>query len=139
MPETIAVMQRDTVTRKPSTAVFIILLLTLWGLNLADTFQTLYLVANSMLQQEANYFINYFLEKGPATLFIVKVLAMILISSMLIRGWADSRGVKVLGIHYTREQVRMAIQVMLTAGNIYYCLIVFFPFFALWISGSFNP
>jgi hypothetical protein len=126
-------------TGKPSTAVFIILLITLWGLNLADTFQTIYLATSGMLQQEANYFINFFLLKGPATLFLVKILALILITSMLIRAWVDKRGLKIFGIQYTLNQVRATVQFMLTAGAIYYILIVFFPFFALWISGSFSP
>jgi uncharacterized membrane protein len=99
----------------------------------------MYLSSSGMLSQEANWFINFFLLKGPAVLLLVKVLALILISSMLIRGWNDCRGIKVLDAQYNRDQVRAAIQFMLTIGIIYYVIIVAFPFVALLVSGSFNP
>ena len=127
------------ISKKPSTGVFLIQLVTLWCLNLADTFQTSYLAANSMLEHEVNYMIRYVLLKGTLSLFLVKVLALILISSMLIRGWMDIRGVQILDARYSRDQVRAAIQVMLTFGIIYYVVIVVFPFLALLVSGSFNP
>jgi hypothetical protein len=139
MSAPVSVVPIKIASGKPSTPVFLIQLVTLWGLNLADTFQTMYLSASGMLSQEANLFINFFLLKGPAILLIVKVLALILISSMLIRGWYDFRGIKVLSAQYSRDQVRAAIQFMLTVGIIYYVIIVAFPFIALFVSGSFNP
>lgn len=125
-------------SRAPSTAVFVILLITLWGLNLADAFQTIYFATNGMLAQEVNYFIDFFLKKGTGIFLDIKVLAMILISIMLIRGWNDKTGIKVLRTQYSRDDVRSSMLLMLTVGNIFYIIVVSFPFVALFSSGSFN-
>ncbi len=125
--------------RVPSTAAFVILLITLWGLNLADAFQTIYLATSEMLAQEANFFIEFFLNKGPVFVLIIKILAMIFITTMLIRGWNDKQGIKVFRIQYSRDDVRNSILLMLTAGIIFYIVVVIFPFIALVASGSFNP
>lgn len=138
MSDTVAVLQMNSKPRVPSTAAFVILLVTLWGLNLADAFQTIYLATSGMLAQEANYFIDFFLKKGPVFVLIIKVLAMIFITTMLIRGWNDKQGIKVFRTQYSRDNVRNSMLLMLTVGNIFYVVVVIFPFIALVASGSFN-
>lgn len=123
----------------PTTGMFIILLITLWALNLADTFQTIFLKESGHLAQEANYFIDFFLSKSTLAFIAAKILALILISSVLIRGWIDKKGIKLGAAHYPREAVRNSIYFMLVAGVIYYTIIVIFPFTALLLSGSFQP
>jgi hypothetical protein len=125
--------------RVPTTGTFIVLLVTLWALNLADTFQTLYLKESGFLAKEANYFIDYFLSEGRAEFLGAKILALILVSSILGRGWFDRRGCTLGGHCWELPLVRRAIILLLSAGVIYYIIIVAFPFFALTISGLFNP
>jgi hypothetical protein len=124
--------------RAPSTAAFIILLVTLWALNLADIFQTLYLKESGFLQQEANYFIDYFLKEGRLPFFGAKFFALLLISLILFRGWFDKSGLTFLGRHYDRDKARGSIQFLLSIGVLYYTAIVFFPFLAMFISGMFT-
>ena len=123
--------------RMPATASFMILLITLWALNLADIFQTVYLKESGFLAQEANYFVDFFLREGRAVFFFAKVLALILITSMLCRGWFDKHGLKLGTIFYPPDQVRKSIHLLLVSGVIYYTLIVGFPFFAMLIAGMF--
>jgi hypothetical protein len=139
LSDTVAALIMNSKPRVPSTAAFVILLITLWALNLADAFQTIYFATNDMLAQEANFFIDFFLKKGPGFVLIIKILAMIFITIMLIRGWNDKKGIKVFRIQYSRDDVRNSILVMLTAGIIFYIVVVIFPFVALFASGSFNP
>ena len=115
-----------------------ILLITLWALNLADLFQTVYLKETGFLAKEANYFVDFFLKSGHLQFFLAKILALVLITSILLRGWFDRRGIKLGANRYTREQVRSSLQFLLIAGIIYYVLIVGFPFFAMAISGLFT-
>ncbi len=124
--------------QKPLTGTFIILLITLWALNLADTFQTLYLKESGQLASEANWFINFFLEKGRLPFFGAKVIALIFITVILFRGWMDKRGIKFYGGTYTLEQVRRAILFLLSAGVFYYIVIVSFPFLIMLIGGAFT-
>lgn len=138
MSDTVAVLQMNSKPRVPSTATFVILLITLWGLNLADAFQTIYFETNGMLAQEVNYFIDFFLKKGTGIFLGIKILAMILITIMLIRGWNDKTGIKVFRTQYSRDNVRSSMLLMLTVGNIFYVIVVSFPFVALFASGSFN-
>ena len=122
----------------PATGAFIILVLTLWALNLADIFQTLYLKESGFLAQEANWFIDFFLKEGKTPFFLAKLLALILITSMLLRGWFDRRGIRLFRAAYTQEQARAAIYFLLAAGVMYYIFIVGFPFVAMLISGLFT-
>jgi len=119
------------------TGTFFILLITLWALNVADIFQTLYLKYSGLLAEEANYFIDFFLKKGGAPFFWAKVLALLLVTSILCRGWFDRKGIVFGSTHYSREQGRRSILMLLIAGVIYYTLIVIFPFIALVMSGLF--
>jgi hypothetical protein len=123
----------------PTTGAFVILLLTLWSLNLADLFQTVFLKESGFLAQEANFFVDFFLREGRAAFFLSKVLALVLISSILIRGWFDKRGVLLGNYRYDRDKVRSSIHFLLVAGVIYYIVIVAFPFIALALSGLFTP
>jgi hypothetical protein len=123
--------------RVPTTGAFIILLIVIWALNLADTFQTLYLKQSGFLAEEANWFIDFFLKEGRAQFFLAKVLALILITSILVRGWIDKKGIRIFSIQYSQNQARAAIYFLLAAGAIYYIFIVGFPFVALLISGLF--
>lgn len=122
----------------PTTGAFFILLITLWALNLADIFQTLFLKHSGLLAVEANYFINFFLAKGVAPFFWAKMLAMILVTLMLFRGWFDKDGITFGSAHYEPTQVRGAIYFLLVSVVIYYTLIVGFPFFAMLLSGMFT-
>ena len=124
--------------RVPSTATFILLLLTLWALNLTDVFQTLFLKESGFLAAEANMFVDFFLKGGRAPFFLSKVLALILITSILARGWFDKRGIRLNNYHYDRDKVRASIHFLLVAGVIYYILIVAFPFIVLALSGLFS-
>jgi hypothetical protein len=124
--------------RGPTTGSFVILLVTLWALNLADIFQTLYLQASGMLAQEANYVMGFFLHGGPLRFLLAKVFALILITSILSRGWSDRRGIKMGGAHYSLSQVRASIYLLLAAGVVYFTLIVVLPFIVLVLSGLFT-
>ena len=126
-------------SREPTFAVFLVLLVTLWALNLADVFQTLYLKGSGFLATEANSVIDLFLNKGAVPFFLAKVLAMVLVTSMLLRGWFDKTGFKFLGVYYPPDQVRRFIIFLLMAGVIYYVIIVFLPFAALSLTGLFEP
>jgi hypothetical protein len=122
----------------PSTGIFWMLLITLWALNFADTMQTLYLNETGFLAQEANLFMDFFLKEGRLSLFGAKILALLLVSLILGRGWFDLNGITMQGRRYTQDQVRRAISFLLSAGVIYYILIVVFPFIAMFISGFFT-
>ena len=124
--------------RVPTTGAFITLLITIWALNLADIYQTLYLKESGFLAEEANWFIDFFLKEGRAPFFLAKLLALILITSILIRGWIDQRGIKLFNIQYDQAQARAAIYFLLGAGAVYYIFIVGFPFVAMLISGMFT-
>lgn len=124
--------------RVPGTGAFIILLITLWALNLADIYQTLYLKQSGLLAEEANWFIDFFLKEGRTPFFLAKILALILITSIVIRGWIDQKGIRLLNIQYTQGQARAAIYFLLSAGVIYYIFIVGFPFAAMLVSGLFT-
>jgi hypothetical protein len=137
MTETGNNKKHDDRHNAPSTGTFVILLITLWALNFADIFQTLYLKQSGMLALEANYFVDFFLRKGGAPFFWAKVLALVLVTSMLIRGWIDRKGISVGNLQFTPESGRRAIQLLLIAGVLYYTLIVVFPFIALAMSGLF--
>jgi hypothetical protein len=121
----------------PTLGSFVLLLVTLWSLNLADIFQTMYLKQSGFLASEANYVADFFLKGGGAPFFWAKVLALVLITSILVRGWFDKKGIKVGSARYTTVQVRQSIQFMLVAGIIYYTLIVVFPFVAMTMAGMF--
>ena len=125
--------------RIPATSTFIILLVLLWALNLADIFQTLYLKETEILAMEANYFIDFFLREGRGPFIGAKLLALVLITSFLFRGWFDKRGCTVLGYCYELPLLRRAIVLLLISGTIYYIIIVAFPFFAMLISGYLTP
>jgi len=125
--------------RIPSTGTFIVLLIVLWVLNFADIFQTLYLKESGFLAKEANLFINFFLEKGHVEFLLAKILALVLITSILIRGWADRKGCVIGGYCWKPHILKRAIILLLNAGVIYYILIVAFPFFAMTLSGLFEP
>jgi len=122
----------------PGTGTFWILLLTLWALNLADIFQTLYLKESGFLAQEANLFIDFFLREGAWQFFGAKVLALVLVTLILSRGWFDATGIKFQGTQYSQLQVRKAISFLLSVGVLYYVVIVVFPFIAMLISGFFT-
>jgi hypothetical protein len=122
----------------PSTTTFVILLITLWALNFADIFQTLYLKQSGMLASEANYFVDFFLKEGGAPFFWAKCLALVLVTSILIRGWVDRKGISVGSMRFTPESGKKAIQFLLLAGVFYYSIIVIFPFIALVMSGLFS-
>ena len=124
--------------RGPSTGSFVILLVTLWALNLADMFQTLYLKSSGLLAEEANAFINFFLREGHVYFIGAKVLAMFLISLILVRGWNSKTGLIIFRDRYDLMSARKAINFLLSAGVIYYILIVIFPFIAMYVSGSFT-
>jgi hypothetical protein len=126
-------------SNEPATVAFFMLIITLWALNLADLFQTLYLKQSGLLAQEANLFVNFFLEKSHLFFFMGKVLALILITSIISRGWFDKKGIKIGNLHYPRSQVRCSIYFLLSTGVIYYTIIVAFPFFAMLIAGWFSP
>ena len=125
--------------RKPTTGTFAILLVTLWALNIADTFQTIFLKVSGFLAHEANYFIDFFLSEGHLQFFSAKILALILVTSVLVRGWRDRRGLNMGSSHYNQEQVQRTIALLLMAGVIYYIIIVVLPFVALTLSGLFAP
>lgn len=131
--------RKDINIAQPPTGTFIALLITLWALNFADIFQTLYLKESGFLAQEANNFIAFFLNSGVVQFFGAKVLALILVTSVLSRGWFDRRGMKFGGKHYSPLNVRQSISVLLVGGVIYYTLIVLLPFILLSISGLFAP
>jgi hypothetical protein len=124
---------------KASTSTFFILVVTLWCLNIADLSQTLYLKHAGLLGEEVNKFIQLFLDESSRAFIAAKLLALILITSILLRGWFDQSGVKTYGVKYSMEQVRRTINLMLTTGVIYYVLIVGFPFIGMLMSGYFNP
>lgn len=125
--------------RYPTTGTFVVLLITLWALNIADTFQTLFLKTSGFLAQEANYFIDFFLTEGHLQFFSAKILALILVTSVLARGWRDRRGLNIGSSHYNQGQVQRTIALLLMAGVIYYIIIVALPFVALTLSGLFAP
>jgi len=122
----------------PSTGAFLILLVTLWALNLADIFQTLYLKEVGLLASEANIFIDFFLKGGRGYFFLAKLLALVLISLILVRGWLDRGGIKMYGTTFSQADVRKAIHFLLSAGVVYYTVIVIFPFIAMLLSGFFT-
>jgi len=126
-------------TKVPSTASFVVLLVTLWALNLADTYQTLYLKESGFLAREANVFIDFFLKEGRWEFLLAKVLALMLVTSILIRGWNHGEGIRLFRIEFSREQARAAMHFLLMAGVTYYIFIVGFPFIALLLSGAFTP
>ncbi len=126
------------VRRIPTTGSFWVLIITLWALNLADTYQTLYLKSTGFLAQEANYFIDFFLREGVWQFVFAKVLALILVTSIIARGWFDRKGISFFRVEYSRDQARAAIHFLLTAGVIYYIFIVGFPFAAMLLSGMFT-
>jgi len=130
--------QADVKSSGPSTGTFIVLLVVLWALNFADIFQTLYLKETGLLEQEANFFINFFLKEGRAPFIGAKVLALILITLMLVRGWNSTTGIRTRGVNYNPTQVRQAINFLLSAGVFYYTLIVVFPFIAMLLAGVFT-
>ena len=130
--------QADVQSSGPPTGTFILLLVVLWALNLADIFQTLYLKETGLLEQEANFFIDFFLKEGRAPFIGAKVLALILITLMLVRGWNSTTGITMRGGNYNPTQVRQAIYFLLSAGVFYYTLIVVFPFLAMLIAGVFT-
>jgi len=123
----------------PSTGSFIILIIVLWALNLADIFQTLYLKNSELLEQEANWFINYFLQSGPRAFIGAKVLALVLITLILVRGWFDKKGLQLYGKFYEQVQVRCTLHFLLLAGVLYYTIIVIFPFVGMFLAGYFTP
>ncbi len=127
------------VQRAPAIGTFVVLLAVLWALNLVDTFQTMFLKESGFLAIEANLVMGIFLNKGTATLFIVKVLALILITSMLVRGWFTRREIVLAGTRYGTDQIRRAIILLLTAGAIYYIIIVALPFILLILTGVLVP
>ncbi|HEX9744016.1 MAG TPA: DUF5658 family protein [bacterium] len=118
---------------------FVVLLASLWALNLADTFQTLFLKDSGFLHKEANFFIDFFLTKGSVQFISAKVLAMVVVSIILVRGWRDKDGFSFLGTRYNSVQVKKSIYFLLTAGVIYYILIVIFPFIVLSLTGLLEP
>ena len=124
--------------KPPSAGSFWLLIVTLWALNLADIYQTIGLKEAGFLGLEANYFVDFFLRQGNAPFFFAKLLALILITSILVRGWFDSDGIRFLKAKYTQEQVQGAISFLLIAGVCYYVVIVGFPFIALLASGMFT-
>jgi hypothetical protein len=131
-------MEMNSEPKNPTFGTFILLLLTLWALNIADIFQTLYLKQSGILQQEANFFIDYFLREGVTPFFWAKALALAFVTSVLMRGWFDKKGLKFQNALYTPDQVRRSIHNLLLILNIYYILIVVFPFVALAIAGLFS-
>jgi len=138
MQDSSAHVNPEKAGRGPSTGSFVILLITLWALNLADIFQTLYLKDSGLLAEEANAFINFFLREGHIYFIGAKILAMVLISLMLIRGWNSKTGFIIFRERYDLMSARKAINFLLSAGVIYYVLIVIFPFIAMYLSGAFT-
>ncbi len=126
------------VQKKNTVGNFVLLLFLLWVLNLADIFQTLYLKESGFLEQEANFFIDVFLREGRGPFIGAKVMALILITLILVRGWIRPMGMMFLGKEQTQEQVKISIIFLLSAGVVFYTIIVFFPFLAMLISGSFT-
>jgi len=122
----------------PGVGAFALLLITLWALNLADIFQTLYLKESGLLAQEANFFIDFFLKEGRLPFIGAKILALILITLILVRGWNSKDGIKMRGANYDMIQVRRAIYFLLSAGVFYYTVIVVFPFVAMLLAGAFT-
>ncbi len=122
----------------PSTGKFWLLLVVLWALNLADIFQTLYLKESGFLAEEANQYVDFFLKEGRPEFIGFKILALMLISLILARGWYDKRGMRIFSSYYPRDKARSSIQFLLSVGVFYYVVIVVFPFIAMFIAGMFT-
>jgi len=111
----------------PGWRKFFIYLGLLWILNIIDSWQTLSLKISGQLASEANQYINYLLNKGPVYFISFKMLAIILVTMILVRGYFDSKGIKLGDTFFTTNQVRTAIQFMLILANIYYLFVVYIP------------
>ena len=112
---------------RPSPQNFFIYLGLLWILNAADIWQTLALKYSGNLASEANQLVNHVLAKGPLYFISFKVLAIILVSSVLTRGYFHNKGIKVGETQFSPDQVRTTILFLLICAIVYYLIVVFLP------------
>ena len=138
MPSPSVMLQRAyCFLARPSPRNFFIYLGLLWILNAADIWQTMALKYSGNLASEANQLVNHVLAKGPLYFISFKVLAIILVSSILIRGYFHNQGIKVGETQFSPDQVRTAILFLLICAIIYYLIVVFFPLMIILI--TFRP
>jgi hypothetical protein len=121
----------------PSWRKFFIYLGLLWILNAADIWQTTALKHSGQLATEANQLIEHILMKGPVYFIGFKILAVILVTLVLIRGYFDINGFSIGDTHFSAEQVRTAIQFLLILAILYYLFVVYLPLMI--VVATFNP
>jgi len=121
---------------RPSLENFFIYLGLLWILNAADVWQTMALKYSGSLASEANQLVDYVLIKGPIYFISFKVLAIILVSSVLIRGYFHNQGIKLGETQFSPDQVRAAIIFLLICSIVYYLVVVFFPLIVILLTFS---
>ena len=118
---------------KPVGGFFLFLVL-LWLLNIADVIQTVLLSEGGHLKKEANFFMDFFLSRDWRFFILGKMLPLILVTAMVVRGYFDKKGTNVGGHHYTPMEMRRAITFLLAAGVVYYLIIVLIPFLTLLVA-----
>lgn len=121
----------------PNLRKFFIYLGLLWILNAADAWQTMALKYGGHLAAEANLLMDHVLAKGPLYFISFKLLAVLLISLVLIRGYLHNNGLKVGNATFDPEQVKTAIMFLLVCAIVYYLAVVFLPLII--IVTTFNP
>ena len=109
----------------------------LWLLNIADIIQTVTLSQGGNLKQEANQFMDFFLTHDWRIFILAKMLPLILVTAMVIRGYYDKKGTKIGGRQYTPDEMRKAIVFILAAGVVYYLIIVLMPFATILLGAVF--
>ena len=117
----------DMITRKVAGRFFLYLVL-LWLLNIADIIQTVTLSQGGNLKAEVNVFMDFFLSHDWRIFILAKMLPLLLVTAMVIRGYYDKKGTTVLGRQYTAEEMRNAIVFLLGVGVVYYLIVVLIPF-----------
>jgi hypothetical protein len=122
------------VFNKPAVAGFYLYLVLLWLLNIADVIQTVLLSEGGHLRREANFFMDFFLTKDWRLFILGKLLPLLLVTAMVIRGYTDKKGASIGGHRYTPEEMRTIIISLIGAGVVYYLIIVLFPFITLIIA-----
>lgn len=122
------------VFNKPAIGGFYLYLILLWLLNIADVIQTVLLSEGGHLGKEANFFMDFFLSKDWRFFILGKMLPLLLVTAMVVRGYTDKKGASFGGHHYTPEEMRNAIVFLLGAGVVYYLIIVLFPFITLMLA-----
>lgn len=117
----------EIITRKVVGGFYLYLAL-LWLLNIADIIQTVTLSQGGNLKREANVFMEFFLNHDWRIFIVAKILPLMLVTVMVIRGYYDKKGTKINGRNYTPEEMRKAIVFLLAMGVVYYLIVVFIPF-----------